>query len=83
MWYVCAIFDLKVPTQAVCVHVFVKTMDLLSSLPHEPIPVLLHSHASKQLLCWLMFYGDGSVCVRACTAARFCALDSQGLYSSQ
>lgn len=52
----------------VCVRMFVTMIDL----PHDPIPVLLHRPESKQLLCWLMFYGDGSVCVRACTAPYMC-----------
>lgn len=67
-----AVFDLDVAAEAVCVRVFVKMIDLLPSLPHGSIPVLLHRPASKQLLCWLMFYGDGSVCVRACRAMCVC-----------
>lgn len=72
MGAVCAVFDLDLAAQAVCVRVFVKMIDLLSSPPHNSIPVLLHKPARKQLLCWLMFYGDGSVCVRACMAVCLC-----------
>lgn len=84
----CAAFDLYLAGEAVCVcvWVFVTMIDLLTSLPRDSIPVLLHRLASKQLLCWLMFYGNGSAYVRACTAARVCfsvcVFHSQGLYCS-
>lgn len=69
MGVVCAVFDFDLAAEAVCVRVFEKMIDLLFSPPHDSIPVLLHRPASKQLLCWLMFYGDGSVFVGACAAA--------------
>lgn len=67
---VAAAFDRHLAADAVCV--FVKMIDLLSSLPHDSIPVLLHRPARKQLLCWLMFYGDSLVCVGACAAGCVC-----------
>lgn len=68
MWCVLLLIS-NLAAEAVCVRVFVEMIDLLPSPPHDSIPVLLHRPASKQLLCWLMFYGDDSVCVRACAAA--------------
>lgn len=45
---------------------------------------VLTQTGSKQLLCWLMFYGDCSACASACAAAECaCAFDSQGLYRSE
>lgn len=66
---VCADFDLA--AEAVCASLLVKMIDLLSSLPHDSIPVLLHKPASKQPLCQLMFSGEGLVCVTACMAGHF------------
>lgn len=75
---VCAEFDLYLATEAVRICVLLKMIDMLPFQPHDSIPALLHRPTSKQLLCWLMFYGNGSACVWACKAAhRVCIARSE------